>query len=81
MKCIKAIKEGKYSKIGEILRIEDKDAHQKVDSGYWEFIPKSEWKKSKVVETEEQKVEISKKEETKAKKAQKVIKLKEKQRK
>lgn len=44
MKCIKAIKDGKYSKIGDIKRVDDLDANQKVDSGYWMFIPKSEWK-------------------------------------
>lgn len=44
MKCIQAIKEGKYSTIGEIKRLEDKEANQRVDTGYWKFIPKSEWK-------------------------------------
>jgi hypothetical protein len=34
--------------------LEDKDAQQKVDTGYWKFIPKSEWKSfknSQVIET------------------------------
>lgn len=44
MKCIQAIREGKYSKIGDIKRVDDTDAQEKVTSGYWKFIPKSEWK-------------------------------------
>ena len=44
MKCIQAIKESKYSNIGDIKRISDVDAQEKVASGYWKFIPKSEWK-------------------------------------
>lgn len=44
MKCIKAIKESKYYKIGEIVRAKDTEAHEKVLSGYWMYIPKSEWK-------------------------------------
>lgn len=54
MKCIKAIKETKYSKIGDIKRISDLDADENVSTGYWMFVPKSEWKtynKSNVVET------------------------------
>jgi hypothetical protein len=46
MKCIKAIKDGKYSVIGDIIRVSDTDADQKVETGYWMFIPKSEWKSS-----------------------------------
>lgn len=55
MKCLKATKEGKYSKIGDIIRISDSDAMSKVDSGYWAYIPKSEWKAEtrKPVEKEE----------------------------
>ena len=44
MNCIKSIKETKNTQVGEIKRLEDKEANQKVDSGYWKFIPKSEWK-------------------------------------
>jgi hypothetical protein len=44
MKCIQAIREGKYSNIGDIKRVDDTDAQEKVTSGYWKFIPKSEWK-------------------------------------
>ena len=53
MKCIKAIKETKSYSLGEIRRTDDVDANQKVASGVWMFIPKSEWKgvkKTKVVE-------------------------------
>jgi hypothetical protein len=44
MKCIQAIKETKSYKLGEIRRTDDIDADQKVASGVWKFIPKSEWK-------------------------------------
>lgn len=44
MKCIKAIKETTYYKLNEIRRVDDKDADEKVASGVWKFIPKSEWK-------------------------------------
>ena len=37
MKCIK-------SKDGEIRRVSDVDAEERVKGGYWKFIPKSEWK-------------------------------------
>jgi hypothetical protein len=44
MKCIQAIRASKYSEIGDIKRIDDIDAQEKVTSGYWKFISKSEWK-------------------------------------
>lgn len=44
MKCIKAIRETKTYKLGEIRRTDDIDADQKVASGTFMFIPKSEWK-------------------------------------
>lgn len=46
MKCIQATKETKYSKAGEIVRVKDSEANEKVETGYWKFINKSEWKKS-----------------------------------
>lgn len=46
MKSIKAIKDGKYSKVGEIDRVKDKDADQKVSTGYWQYINKTEWRQS-----------------------------------
>ena len=57
MKCIKAIKETKSYSLGEIRRTDDVDADQKVASGVWTFIPKSEWKISKKGKKEE--VEIT----------------------
>jgi hypothetical protein len=46
MKCIQAIKETKSYALGEIRRTDDIDADQKVASGVWKFIPKSDWKLS-----------------------------------
>ena len=53
MKCIQAIKETKSYKLGEIRRTDNVDADQKVASGIWMFIPKSEWKVSKKGKKEE----------------------------
>lgn len=44
MKCIKVIKESKHYQLGEIRRVEDQDAYEKVASGVWKFVPKSDWK-------------------------------------
>ena len=46
MKCIKVIKETKENKIGTIRRVDDREASAKVSTGYWMFIPKSEWKEA-----------------------------------
>lgn len=46
MKCIKAVKETKHYKLGEIRRTDDQDADQKVASGVFQFIGKEEWKKA-----------------------------------
>ena len=56
MKCIKAVKETKHYKLGEIRRTDDQDADQKVASGVFQFIGKEEWKKSirKVVEKDKE---------------------------
>lgn len=59
MKCIKAIKNGKYQEVGDIKRIDDLDASQKVDSGYWMYIPKSEWKLATRKLKEEPKEELA----------------------
>ncbi len=53
MKCIKAIKETKSYKLGEIRRTDEVDADQKVASGIWKFVPKSEWKATKKTTKEE----------------------------
>jgi hypothetical protein len=54
MKCIKATRATKYSAVGDIKRVTDVEANEKVDTGYWKFVPKMEWKeatrKSKPVE-------------------------------
>ena len=44
MKCIKVIKATKDHEVGTIRRVDDKEADSKVGTGYWMFIPKSEWK-------------------------------------
>ncbi len=54
MKCIQAVKASKYSEIGEIRRVDNIDAQEKVTGGYWKFIPKSEWK----LATRKQKEEV-----------------------
>lgn len=60
MKCIKSIKPLKNTEVGTINRINDVEAEVKVLSGYWKYIPKSEWKsatrksKPEVVEVSEE---------------------------
>jgi len=44
MKCIKSIKATKNTEIGHITRIDDVEAEAKVKTGYWVYVPKSEWK-------------------------------------
>ena len=53
MKCIQSIKQTKEIEIGTIKRLNDNDAESNVKSGYWKYVPKSEWKKSFVVKTPE----------------------------
>lgn len=53
MKCIKAIKETKHIKVGQISRVTDQEADEKVDTKYWKFVPKSEWKSTKKVSTDQ----------------------------
>jgi hypothetical protein len=47
MKCIKTIKESTTYTLGEIRRVTDIEADERVKGGYWKFVPKSEWKVSK----------------------------------
>ena len=47
MKCIKCIRQTKTYDLGEIRRTDDIDAEQKVKSGNFKYIPKTEWKRSK----------------------------------
>lgn len=44
MKCIKSIKATKNTEVGHITRIDDIEAEAKVKTGYWAYVPKSEWK-------------------------------------
>ena len=44
MKCIKCIKQTKNYDLVEIRRTDNQDAEEKVASGVWMFISKSEWK-------------------------------------
>ena len=44
MKCVKTIKKTNSREIGEVIRTEDKDADNKVGTGFWAYCPKSEWK-------------------------------------
>jgi hypothetical protein len=44
MKCIKCIKVAKSYELNEIRRVNDVEADEKVNNGYWKFIPKTEWK-------------------------------------
>lgn len=46
MKCIKAVKESKH-KVGEIIRISNVDAEERIKTGYWEYVSKSQWKEYK----------------------------------
>ena len=45
MKTIKSIKKTKEVEVGEIRRVDDKTAHNMVGN-LWQYISKSEWKKS-----------------------------------
>jgi len=44
MKCIKAIRATKHTEVGEIKRLTDIEANERVSTGYWAFVAKSEWK-------------------------------------
>lgn len=44
MKCIKTIKKTNSREIGEVIRIDEKEADNKVSTGFWAYCPKSEWK-------------------------------------
>lgn len=46
MKCIKAIKATKYSAVGDIKRVTETEANERVETGYWKFVPKMEWKEA-----------------------------------
>ena len=44
MKCIKCIKVAKGYTLNEIRRVKDIEAEERVNNGYWKYVPKSEWK-------------------------------------
>lgn len=46
MKCIKSIKESYQNKVGEFKRVSDKDAEDKVKTGNWVYISKTEYKQN-----------------------------------
>jgi hypothetical protein len=47
MKCIKSVTPTPNIPVGTIQRLSDKEANKKVKSGYFIYVPKSEWKKFK----------------------------------
>ena len=53
MKTIKSIKATKNTEVGEIKRVNDKEADDAVRMGYWKYVPKSELKTQKVEEVRE----------------------------
>jgi hypothetical protein len=53
MKCIQAIRETKHTKIGDIRRVSDLEANEKVDTKYWKFVAKSEWKGTRKISTDQ----------------------------
>ena len=56
MKCLKSIRETKETKLGEIIRVDDKTANNMV-GGIWKYVSKSEWKEYKGMIKEESKVQ------------------------
>lgn len=46
MKCIQSIKASKNIETGMVARVSEIEAESKVKSGYWKYVPKSEWKSS-----------------------------------
>jgi hypothetical protein len=72
MKCLK------NTTTGNIIRVDDKQAHQ-MAGNTWKYVPKEEWKSITRVKTEKQEVESEKKEETISKKLLRRQKLKAKQ--
>ncbi len=50
MKCIKPAKS--YT-VGEIRRVNDNEAEERVNNGYWKYVTKTEWRESKGIKKEE----------------------------
>lgn len=53
MKCIKCIKPAKSYTVGEIRRVKDNEAEERVNNGYWKYVTKTEWRESKGIKKEE----------------------------
>lgn len=71
MKCIKSIRETKNVELGVIKRVNDIEAESSVKSGYWMYVPKSDWKsenRKSNVSNEVTNTEKPKKEKKKSKK-------------
>lgn len=65
MKCIKTIKSLKNLEIGTIDRVDNSTAEMRVNTGYWQYIPKAEWKNVKDVSKTDIKKTKNKKQKTK----------------
>ena len=52
MKCIIAVKSTKNMEVGTIKRVDNVEAEEKVRVGFFNYISKSEWKKSRGVVVE-----------------------------
>jgi len=51
MKTIKATKPSKHANVGDLKRVQDEEAEDRVKSGYWKYTNKTEWKKTKTEAT------------------------------
>lgn len=82
MKCIKATRVNKNVELGEIKRVNDVEAELSVRGGFWEYVSKSEYKKTikpvvvepVVKETKSEKTISEKQRESKKKNNKKVSK-------
>jgi hypothetical protein len=79
MKCIKSVKQTKQISLGEIIRVTDEDAIEKVKGGFWVYAPKSEWKQDRVGnKTENSKTTTTEEPKVKKGKSKKELKLEKK---
>lgn len=44
MKTIQAVKQTKNVQLGQLKRVDEREADSEVRGGYWKYVPKSEWK-------------------------------------
>ena len=55
MKTIQATKATKNVELGQLKRVNEKEADSEVRGGYWKYVPKSVWKeKTRQPKTEEE---------------------------